>query len=575
MRALALFALISCHVDPVAPPAPASPVPAPAPTQPAVRRVLTVTPVPAPVGAAQREIQASTTASLAGTPILIGFQPIARTGDRIGGTVFGARTSRSGTDLGLCEGLDYTGIWKSGAGLSMLSHFECQPGAMYLTALEQGPKGELSATSTRPVDVSGIDGGNYFCAGSETSWDTHLAGEEYEGDVRKLEPDGTLSDNFEDYNDMARWWDGKLAEGHPWLYGWMIEVPSTGPAVRRWAMGRFSHESGVVMPDERTVYMTDDTPDAGGFFMFQADTARDLSSGTLYAARWTGAGNDYSVSWVSLGHATDAEVEAVVTRRAAFTDLFDVAAPKGTTCPAGLEFVRVSWGPECLRVRPGMEAPASRLESRRSAALAGATTEFIKTEGMAFSPEDHRLFVAMTRIDKGVTQADPAWDMASQDHLKVDRNVCGGVWALDLGVGPADGPGGAFVAHHAQLLVTGRPEGEACANDGIANPDNLAWIGGTGTLAIAEDSGRHANNMLWFYDVQAARLTRVLTAPTGGEVSGLRWTEDVGGYSYLSVSVQHPFRRDPQAAEDAKHSIAGVLGPFPIARQSEAQSLHP
>lgn len=561
-----LSLLVACGAPAsVTPPSPTPPASAPVQAATPGARGLVVEGVPVPVGDATRQVVAATSGTLDGVPFSFGFQPIARTGDVIGGVVFGARASRSGADLGLCEGLDYTGIWPSAAGLSMVTHFECQPAAMYLTALAQDRAGRLSPTATRRVDASAVDGGNYFCAGSETSWDSHLAGEEYEGDVRKLLPDGTLSDNFEDYNEMARWWDGDLAKGHPWLYGWMVEAPSSGPATRRWSMGRFSHEIAVVMPDDRTVYLTDDTANASGSFLFQADAPGDLSAGTLYAARWAAEGEGYAVTWVSLGHATDAEVEAAVARRPAFTDLFDVAEPTGTTCPAGLTFVRVSWGPECLAVRPGMEAVASRVESRRVAGLKGATTEFIKTEGLAFAPERSQLFVAMTRVDKGVTGGDPTWDLGGRDDLRVPKNPCGVVWALDVGAGPAGGPAGDFVATHASIVVAGRPQGAVCADDGLANPDNLAWIPGTSTLAIAEDSHLHANDALWLYDLGKQQLTRVLTAPVGAEVSGLRWTAGVGGFDYLSVSIQHPFSDGGGATPDERRSTAGVLGPFPSA----------
>lgn len=563
-----LLLLAACGGGTPVPVAPASPTPSPTPTPrlastPPPAHALVVQGVPVPVGEATRQVVAATSGTLDGAPFSFGFQPIARTGDVIGGVVFGALASRSGADLGLCEGLDYTGIWPSAAGLSMITHFECQPAAMYMSALAQDAAGTLSPTATRRVDASAVDGGNYFCAGSETTWDSHLAGEEYEGDVRKLLPDGTLSDNFEDYNEMARWWDGDLAKGHPWLYGWTVEVPSSGPAVRRWSMGRFSHEIAVVMPDDQTVYLTDDTATASASFLFQADTPRDLSAGTLYAARWEAQGADYAVSWVSLGHVTDAEVESAVAKRPAFTDLFDVAEPVGTTCPAGLTFVRVSWGPECLAVRPGMEGVASRVEARRVASLRGATTEFIKTEGLAFAPERSQLFIAMTRVDKGVTAADPTWDLGGRDDLRVPKNVCGVVWALDVGRGAPGGPEGDFVANHATALLSGSPEGDMCAEDGLANPDNLAWIAGTGTLAIAEDSSLHGNDALWFYDLGKQELTRVLTAPVGAEVSGLRWTPGVGPYAYLSVSVQHPFSRGGASTPDELHSTAGVLGPFP------------
>jgi len=542
----------------------AAPVPAAVPAAPTPGHRLTVVGVPVPEGAAQREVRVATEASLDGVAFPLRYQAIARTGDRIGGTVFGARVSRSGKEIpAACEGLDYTGLWAASTGLTMVTHFECQPGAIYFTSLDAAADGTLSATATRAVDTGPIGGGGLYCAGSPSPWDSHLAGQEYEANVRKLLPDGTVSDNFEGYNELAAWWDGDLSGAHPWMYGWMVEVPTEGPPARRWAMGRFSHEIAQVMPDEQTVYLTDDSPDATAFFLFRADRPGDLSAGTLYAARFTAAAEGYVVSWVSLGRATDAEVAAIVERRAAFTELFEVADPVDGVCPEGLGYVNVNWGPECLRVRPGMEAAASRLEARRVAALRGATTELVKNEGLAFAPEEQRLFLAVSKIANGATAAHPVWDKGGRDDIRLPANRCGEVWELKLGAGPADGPGGAFVATTARTLLAGVEEGKACAVDGIANPDNLAWIAGAGTLAIAEDTGNHANNALWFYDLDAARLTRVLTVPLGAEVSGLRWTPDVGGKSYLSVAIQRPFADDPTATDEQKRSTAGVLGPFP------------
>jgi secreted PhoX family phosphatase len=559
-----LLALLGCVTDPAPPVATTastlSSTPLPGPTR---RHHLAVTPVAVPTGASQREVRAASSATLDGVSFPIGFHPLARTGDRIGGTVFGARSSRSGKPLELCEGLDYTGLWKASTGLTMVTHFECQPGAIYLTSVEALPDGRLDATATRAVDGRPIDGGNYFCAGAPTTWDSHLAAEEYEGDVRKLRPDGTLSDNFEDYDDLAGWWDGRLSEAHPWQYGWVVEVPPSGAPTRRWAMGRFSHELALPMPDERTVYLTDDTAEGGALFLFQADRPRDLSAGTLWAARWQpGPGDqDYALTWVSLGHATDAEVEHVVAQRLGFDDLFEVAAPTNGACPGGLTLARTNWGAECLRVRPGKEAPASRLEARRAAALAGATTELVKTEGLAFAPELRSVFLAMTRFEGPALASTPP-DRAPDD-LRLSPNRCGGVWQLVLGNGGPGGPSGPYVAATATLAVAGIEQDGACDADAIANPDNLAWIDGAGILAIAEDTGHHTNNALWFYDLESRSLTRVLTAPVGAEVSGLRWTAGVGRWSHLSVSIQHPFQDDPAAADAERRSVAGTLGPFP------------
>ena len=72
------------------------------------------------------------------------------------------------------------------------------------------------------------------------------------------------------------------------------------------------------MPDQKTVYMSDD---GGGviLFKFVADTAGDLSSGTLYAAAVTqdtlpmdAAEAGFDIDWVELASASNADIESWV-----------------------------------------------------------------------------------------------------------------------------------------------------------------------------------------------------------------------------------------------------------------------
>jgi secreted PhoX family phosphatase len=560
-----LLALGACSGDAENPPTaaatPAAPPPAPASSGKAVKAPphrLVVQGVPVPEGEGRRALRAATSATLDGVPFQPGFQVLARTGDRIGEGVFGDRTSRSGRPIDTCEGLDYTGLWQAGNFAGMVTHFECHPGAIYLTSLQADAAGRLSTVATKPVDLGPVEGGYYYCAGAPAPWGSHLAAQEYEADVRKLLPDGTVSDNYEDYNTMSLWWDGDLRPSHPWDYGWIVEVPLGGAPARRWSMGRFSHELALPMPDERTVYLSDDLGKGGALFLFQADQPRDMTAGTLYAARWEPTGDAYRLEWLSLGHLSEGEVEEFVKRRGTFEELFDVAEPVGDTCPEGLTLVRTNWGAECLRARPSREGLAGRLESRRAAALAGATVELTKAEGLAYAPELESVFLAMSRVSGPALAGEPG-----PDHLRLPPNRCGLIWQLSFGQAP-NGPSGPYVATRASVALAGVEAGEHCAADGIANPDNLEWIAGAGTLAIAEDTPHHTNNVLWLYDVEAAALTRALTAPVDAEVSGLRWTPDFGGHGYLSVSIQGPFRGDESAPPEDRRSIAGVFGPFPV-----------
>ena len=69
------------------------------------------------------------------------------------------------------------------------------------------------------------------------------------------------------------------------------------------------------MPDEKTVYLTDDGYDTV-LYKFIADTAGDLSAGTLYAAHVDqddgrdAATTGFDVDWIELGSSSSAEVQA-------------------------------------------------------------------------------------------------------------------------------------------------------------------------------------------------------------------------------------------------------------------------
>lgn len=102
-------------------------------------------------------------------------------------------------------------------------------------------------------------------------------------------------------------------------YGWVVEVdPATNRVLgKQFQMGRFSHEGILVMPDNKTVYMTDDNPYAV-FFKFVALNAGNFSSGQLYAYKQSVDGS--SGSWLpispnrdSLNIARDVAVRAGAT----------------------------------------------------------------------------------------------------------------------------------------------------------------------------------------------------------------------------------------------------------------------
>src|SRR3546814_11596066 len=84
--------------------------------------------------------------------------------------------------------------------------------------------------------------------------------------------------------------DGDASKVNPYFWGFPVEISvsdaGAATATKHYSMGRFAHELSYVMPDRKTVYETDDGTNVG-FYRYAADTASDLSAGTLYAMKWT------------------------------------------------------------------------------------------------------------------------------------------------------------------------------------------------------------------------------------------------------------------------------------------------
>merc|ERR1712087_152564 len=80
-----------------------------------------------------------------------------------------------------------------------------------------------------------------------------------------------------------------------------------------------------------------------------------------------------------------------------------------------------------------------------------------------------------------------------------------------------------------------------CDVNGISNPDNVASMHGHKMLLIAEDTSNHFNNIMWLYDLEKRELAgRISSTPQGAEVCSPYFYPDVGGFSYITMVMQHP-----------------------------------
>ena len=423
------------------------------------------------------------------------------------------------------------------------------PMTMSLATLDQDKKnGKLSVVDYSNIDMAGIMGLWIPCAGSLSPWNTHLGSEEYEPDARAYE-----SDNSKDpYTPFTVKYFNNDFTASPYDYGHVPEVTvakdGSTTVEKHYALGRIAREVVQMMPDQKTGYMGDD----GGYtglFMFVADHKADLSASTLYAAKWNqtssvGAGSA-DLTWVKLGHASDAEIQALVDGGIQFSDIFDASS----TDPGvpGYTKVRTNNGIEWLQLKFGMEQAAAFLETRRYAAYLGATTEFNKMEGVALNAKDKKAYVAISYLEKGMVTAYDAADPADDIHL--NKLSSGAVYELNLADHQVDTDDDDIDSHYVATDMTGLVWGQDQAADAagnisnddmVANPDNLKYSESLRTLFIGEDSGRHVNNYLWAHSIDTGALSRILSVPAGAESTGLQSADNLNGFAYLMSNFQHP-----------------------------------
>jgi hypothetical protein len=422
------------------------------------------------------------------------------------------------------------------------------PSPIAVLTLDQDPaSGRLRLVRYHNVDTSAVHGLWTTCGASLSPWNTHLASEEFE-------PDATAAASSAWFRGFSRNLYGDPDRANPYRYGHVPEVTvhpdGSGTVRKHYGMGRISHEVAQVMPDERTVLMGDDW-DNGGLFMFVADAPRDLSAGTLYVATWaqrSGKGPGAAgLGWIRLGAARSADIEALIERGITAAEIMDVR----TAEPGERGFTRISYDGRFnwVRLKAGMDTAAAFLETHRYAALRGGSLGFTKMEGVAVDARDRIAYVAISRIERPMTDG--------SGGIAVEGPYSGAVYALNLRGRQADSDGRAIDSDWVPVDMAAVPAlvaedfgggrrrrqdalGNYADPERVAMPDNLCFSASLRTLFIGEDSDTHVNNFLWAYHVDTGELVRLLSCPAGAESTGLHAAEDINGWTYVASNVQHP-----------------------------------
>jgi len=427
------------------------------------------------------------------------------------------------------------------------------PAAMGLAILNQDKKtGALEVVNYENINFSDVNGGWIHCGSTLSGWNTHVGSEEYEPDAKTREglPKASGSDDTTDINSFSKYYFGDAAAANPYHYGLLPEVTVTkrgnARVVKHYATGRIAREMQEMASDDRTAISGDDGKNTG-LFMFVADRKADLSAGTLYAAKVTQTsadhGGSYDLQWIKLGHASDEEIKALVDGGIKFSGIFDVS----NTDPGDPTFTKVItyMGTEWLRVKPGREKAAAFLETRRYAALLGATTEFSKMEYIAFNEKDRKFYITISRVEAGMADA--------SGNIQVARNDGGIILEMSTAKDQKDTSGDVIHSHFAGTTLVSIPElvggwnggvkdaeGNQCQQENLCGPDNLRYVDSIRTLFIGEDTSRRNNNYVWAFNIDTRKLSRILSVPMNAEATGLMIAPAYNGHAYIMSNFQHP-----------------------------------
>ncbi len=467
------------------------------------------------------------------------YVTLAKAGEALGdGTVLGGVYDTSGKLMYISNAPDFNGFVPTGANKAYLyTGWEGagRDGASTVTRLPMSRvdgKWQADAGKGRTLDLSSIDGALVVCSGVVTPWGSPLIAEEYFffNSAVWNHPDNFDDDERPGYkggNDVTyikpksmNTYLGKMS--NPYRYGYLFEINGAATEndyslVKHYATGRLSHETAAIMPDAKTLYMSDDdsakynskkynTASGGVLFKFVADTKGDLSAGTLSAAKMTQDATadptkaGFDIEWITLAHGTNAQIAGWI---AEYDNVTVADYKEGETSYLSNADIQ-AWaegksgkdlnGDGTIASYPD-DRPAF-LESRRAAAALGATNEWDKLEGITSAGND--VFIAASALswtmDKSWGQ--PDWMTGARDEtdggaIALNKEDCGGVYKGTTG-------NDYNLTRIDPYVIGTTTEDGRCDENNIANPDNILAMS-DGTLLIGEDAGKkkHTLDMVW------------------------------------------------------------------------------
>lgn len=443
------------------------------------------------------------------------YQIVAQEGDDFAGALpfgLGAIVNVAGdAAVALSDDPDFNAFISTSADSStgfLFTNWESRPGAMSRLPVSKDINGvwSVDGSGVSNVDFSSVAGTWVNCFGTVSPWNTPLTSEELYFDDTSLWNDLSYSTTISGVSVLAEYLgynDSTVDWPNPYRYGYIVEItnPTTSSVPeKRFAMGRYSHENSVVMPDQKTVYLSDDGSHVV-FFKFVADVAGDLSAGTLYAAKVTQDAGvtdasvaGFDIQWIGLGHSDDTSIETWITGYDAVTTADFVTGSNSYISAAEIS----AWAADMADngvLDTVSDARVAFLESRKAAAAMGATAEFNKMEGVVINYAKAAdgsvpyMYMAMSDVKGGMSDA--------LGDINVDETRCGVVYQMQLDTTSWN------TTRMVPVVVGGVYDETAAVNqcdiDNISNPDNLLVLD-DGRVVIGEDTSKHENNTIWIFN---------------------------------------------------------------------------
>ena len=350
--------------------------------------------------------------------------------------------------------------------------------------------------SSQMLNLSSINGGWVLCFGTVSPWGSPLFSEEL------------YFDDTEDWNNVNyRYHQGQqlLASylgsyPNPYDYGFIVEMEDSDTnnpdLIRHYTMGRYSHENAQVMPDNKTVYLSDDGYDTV-LYKFVADAPGDLSKGTLYAAKLIqdsttdSSTTGFDVEWIELASSSNAEILNWIDDYDGITTDDYIQGENSYITDKEIN----DWAEGRLNqdlnndgiIGYSLDDRVAFLETRKAAAAIGATNEWNKMEGVVFNPNaPEYVYMAMSNIDRAMTDG--------QGDIDVSDNFCGIVYRMTM-VDEWD-------INRIDPVIIGGPYTSSaqyeCNNNNLAGPDNILVLN-DGSILVGEDTRKHEYNTVWLW----------------------------------------------------------------------------